>query len=52
MGWRISSTVYALSAYSIDNGNVTELMTAPSYTKYEVNDLDSRTTRRRSSPSS
>lgn len=40
VGWRISSTVYALSAYSIDNGNVTELMTAPSYTKYEVNDLD------------
>lgn len=40
VGWRISSTVYALSAYSIENGNVTELMTAPSYTKYEVEDLD------------
>ncbi len=40
VGWRISSTVYALSAYSIENGTVTELMTAPSYTKYEVRDLD------------
>lgn len=40
VGWRISSTVYALSAYSIENGNVTELMTAPSYTRYVVNDLD------------
>lgn len=40
VGWRISDTVYALSAYSVENGNVTELMTAPSYTKYEVDDLD------------
>lgn len=40
VGWRISSTVYALSAYSIENGNVTELMTAPSYTRYMVDDLD------------
>lgn len=40
VGWRISSTVYALSAYSIENGNVTELMSAPSYTQYAVRDLD------------
>lgn len=40
VGWRISSTVYALSAYSIENGNVTELMTASSYTRYAVKDMD------------
>ena len=40
VGWRISSTVYALSAYSIENGNVTQLMSAPSYTRYAVWDLD------------
>ncbi len=40
VGWQISSTVYTLSAYSIENGNVTELMAAPSYTRYTVDDLD------------
>ena len=40
VGWRISSTVYVLSAYSIENGNVTELMTASNYTRYAVKDMD------------
>lgn len=40
VGWRISNTVYALSAYSIENDNVTQLMTAPGYTLYSVKDLD------------
>lgn len=40
VGWRISSTVYALSAYSIENDNVTQIMSAPSYTRYAVWDLD------------
>ena len=40
VGWRISSTVYALSAYSMENDNVTQLMSAPSYTRYAVWDLD------------
>lgn len=40
VGWRISSTVYALSAYSIENGNVTELMAASNYTRYAVKDMD------------
>jgi hypothetical protein len=40
VGWRISSTVYTLSAYSIENGNVTELMTIPSYQRYTVRDMD------------
>ena len=40
VGWRIFSTVYVLSAYSIENGNVTELMTASNYTRYAVKDMD------------
>lgn len=40
VGWRISGTVYALSAYSLENGNVTQLMSTASYTRYAVNDLD------------
>lgn len=40
VGWRISGTVYALSAYSLENGNVTQLMSTASYTRYAVTDLD------------
>ncbi len=40
VGWRISGTVYALSAYSLENGNLTQLMTTSSYTRYSVTDLD------------
>lgn len=40
IGWRISSTVLALSAYSIDNDNVTELLSATNYTRYMVRDMD------------
>lgn len=40
VGWRISGTTYALTAYAIENDNVTQLMSAPSYTRYAVRDLD------------
>ena len=40
VGWRISTTVYTLSAYSIENDNVTELLSVPGYTLYSVKDLD------------
>lgn len=40
VGWRISSAVYTLSAYSIENDNVTQLMSAPGYNLYSVKDLD------------
>ncbi len=40
VGWRISSSVYALSAYSIENDNVTQVMTASSYNRYVVYDMD------------
>lgn len=40
VGWRISSTVLALSAYAIDNYNVTELLSATNYTRYMVRDMD------------
>ncbi len=40
VGWRISGTVYALSAYSLENGNVTQLLSTASYTRYAVTDLD------------
>ena len=40
VGWRVSSAIYALSAYSIEQGNVTEIISAPSYTRYFTQDLD------------
>ena len=40
VGWRISTQVYALSVYSLENYNVTELLSAPSYSRYIVRDLD------------
>ena len=40
VGWRISNTVYTLSAYSIENDNVVQVMSMPGYTLYSVKDLD------------
>lgn len=40
VGWRVSSAIYALSAYSIEQDTVTEIISAPSYTRYFTQDLD------------
>ena len=40
VGWRIAGSVYSISAYSLDGGNVIELFSAPSYTRYQVRDMD------------
>lgn len=40
VSWQLSSTVYALSAYSLDNYNLTEMLSSSTYTKYTVEDLN------------
>ena len=40
VGWRVSNAVLALSAYAVDNFNVTELLSATNYTRYMVRDMD------------
>ena len=40
VGWRVSSAIYALSAYSIEQDVATEIISAPSYTRYFTRDLD------------
>lgn len=38
--WQVSSTVYMLSAYSLEDYQPTDLMTPTSYTRYSAQDLD------------
>lgn len=40
ISWQLSPTVYALSAYSLDNYNLTEMLSSSTYTKYTVDDLN------------
>ena len=40
ISWQLSPTVYALSAYSLDNNNLTEMLSSSTYTKYTVDDLN------------
>ena len=40
ISWQLSPTVYALSAYSLDNYNLTEMLSSSTYTNYTVDDLN------------
>ena len=40
VSWQVSSMVYSLSAYSLEQDTVTELMAPVTYTRYAVADLD------------
>lgn len=40
VSWQVSSSLYTLSAYSLDNFQPTELLSCPQYTRYSTLDLD------------
>lgn len=40
ISWQLSTTVYSLSAYSLDNYTLTEMMSGSTYNKYAVQDLN------------
>ena len=40
ISWQLSTTVYSLSAYSLDNYTLTEMMSGSTYNKYAVKDMD------------
>ena len=40
VSWQLSTTVYSLSAYSLDNYVLDEMMSGLTYTKYAVEDMD------------
>lgn len=44
VGWQISADIHAMTVYSLDNFQVTELMVS-SYTKYQISDLDNNGTK-------
>lgn len=40
ISWQLSTTVYSLSAYSLDNYTLFEMMSGSTYNKYAVKDMD------------
>ena len=40
VSWQLSNAVYSLSAYSLNNYTLTEMMSGLTYTKYAVEDMD------------
>lgn len=40
ISWQLSPTVYSLSAYSLDNYTLSEMMSSATYTKYAVQDMN------------
>lgn len=40
ISWQLSPTVYSLSAYSLENDALSEMLSGSTYSKYAVKDMD------------